>query len=397
MNPELKAELLREAEGMENRLVEIRRDFHRHPELSGEEERTARRVSEILKQIPGISVCEQVYGHGLLAELKGNEPGPTVCLRSDLDALPVCEETGFSYRSERERVMHACGHDFHMTMLLGAAELLSRRRSSLSGTVRFIFEPSEETSPVGGSRGMIAAGALKNADAVFGMHCWPSLPAGVIGFRKGAMMAASDHILVRIKGKAGHAAKPELGRDALIAGASFALAAQSIVSRSIDPLKPLVITFGRMSAGSRYNIIAGECELEGTCRSFDEDTRSLAERRLREILQGVMASSGCEGSLDYERGYDAVINDPEKAAFAEKTAADLFGAEFTAEPAEPSMIAEDFSFYLKNCPGAFCWFGTGKTGDAAPLHSPVFDPEERVLWRGSAFLSGLVLNLSSGD
>lgn len=382
------------AREMEEYLQTLRREFHRRPEVSRQERETSARAAAELRAIGGFEIRENVGGYGIIAELRGERPGKTVALRADMDALQIEEETGLSFRSENRGVMHACGHDNHITMALGAARLLAERRKELAGSVRFIFQPAEELSPEGGSRRMIEAGAMDGVDAVFGLHVWPDLPLGKVSIREGAVMAASDHFTVTIKGKPSHAARPDEGIDALVAGAQFVTAAQTIVSRNSDPTKAIVITIGTLKAGTRYNIVAGECVLEGTCRTFDPAVRDLAERRLSEVLEGICTVSGCRGELNYERGYMAVVNDKKMAAYAARTADRLLG-EGTAVRAEPAMTAEDFSFYLKERPGAFAWIGTTAEGEERwPLHSSHYSPNEGVLWRGAALLAGLALDFN---
>lgn len=379
------------AKEIEEHLKELRREFHRHPETSRREEQTAARVCEELRSIGGFEIREKVKGFGVLADLKGKLPGKTVALRADMDALQIEEETGLSYASENHGVMHACGHDNHITMLLGAARLLAENRENLRGTVRFIFQPAEELSPEGGSRGMIEAGALDGVDGVFGIHVWPDLPLGKIGVKAGPMMAASDHFTVTIEGKSSHAAKPDDGIDALVAGAEFVTACQTIVSRNSDPMKAIVITIGTCKAGTRYNIVAGECVLEGTCRTFDPETRALAQRRLSEVLDGICTMSGCRGVLNYERGYMAVVNDEKMTEYVKQTAEKVLGQGSVVQ-VSPAMTAEDFSFYLDKKPGAFIWLGTTAEGEEVwPLHSCRYNPNEGALWRGAALLAELAL------
>lgn len=381
------------AKAIEPHLSALRQDFHRHPEISGSEKETAARVATELRAIGGLEVTENVGGHGVLAVLTGAKPGKCVALRADMDALQITEETGLGCCSVNPGVMHACGHDNHMTMLLGAARLLAGCKDELCGSVRFIFQPSEELTPNGGSRAMIAAGALDGADAVFGLHVWPELPEGVFGVKAGPLMAASDHITVQIHGKASHAATPQAGIDAVVAGAQFVNAVQPIISRNTDPLKSAVITLGKFHSGTRYNIVAEDCEIEGTCRTFNPEVRDMAQRRLEEVLEGVCKATGTTGTLKYERGYMAVMNDEKMAAYLGARAADLFGKDHAVTIAEPSMCAEDFAFYLAEKPGAFAWLGTAKPqGEAYPLHNSRFDADEAILWRGAALLADLVLH-----
>ncbi len=384
--------IIESAKKIQPYLQEIRRDLHKHPEISNEEKKTAEIIAEELRKMGISDIKENVNGHGIIAEIHGAGDGKIVALRADMDALQIKEETGLPYKSESEGLMHACGHDAHMTMVLGAARLLNEKKDELKGNVRLIFQPAEEITPMGGSRGMIAGGALDNVDAVFGLHVWPDLPLGKVGVKAGPLMAASDHFTVTIKGKPSHAAKPNEGIDALVAGAQYVSAIQTIVSRNADPMKSIVITVGKMNAGTRYNIVAGECVLEGTCRTFAPELRDLAEERLQIVLDGICTLSGCTGVLNYERGYMAVINEPESVEYVSETVKKLFGND-AAVSVEPAMTAEDFSFYLDKKPGAFAWIGTTKEGDTVyPLHNSRYSPDEDVLWRGAALMAELVLD-----
>lgn len=373
-------------------LQEVRRNFHKHPDISHYEKKTADIIYEELKKIGVFEIRKNINGYGIIADLKGKTAGKTVALRADMDALQIEEETNLPYKSENKGVMHACGHDVHMAIVLGAARLLAERKDELCGNVRFIFQPSEEITPEGGSKGMIAEGVLEGVDAIFGMHVWPDLPLGKVGIKAGPLMAASDHFTVTIKGKPSHAAKPNEGIDALIAGTQYVNAIQTIVSRNADPMKSMVITVGKMNAGSRYNIVAGECVLEGTCRTFAPEMRELAEKRLEKILEGICTLSGCTGILKYEKGYMAVINESKSVEYFEKTAKKLYG-DNAVVTVEPAMTAEDFSFYLDKKPGAFAWIGTTAEGEEIyPLHNSHYSPNEDVLWRGAALMAQLVLD-----
>lgn len=382
------------AEELQPHLAELRRDFHAHPETSGNEKETAERIVKELEDIGGYEIRTGVNGTcGVLAEIRGAKPGKTIALRADMDALSVTELTGLPFASVNPGTMHACGHDTHMTMLLGAARLIRRFRDELPGTVRLIFQPAEENSPVGGSRAMIAGGALENADAVYGLHVWPNLPSGVLGVRDDQMMAATDHWSAHIEGASSHGAQPDQGRDALVAGTQYLQVLQTIISRNTDPLKAAVLTVGVFRAGERYNVVPGNCDLEGTVRTYDSDVRDMVERRMGEALEGVCMAMGCKGTLTYERGYCSLQNHAENAAFMRETHAKLFGAENVVTPRYPSMTAEDFAFYVAEKPGAFGWLGTTAEGETVwPLHSSHFAPDESILWKGAALFAQMALD-----
>lgn len=399
-------DILESAKALNERLIKIRREFHKYPEVSGCEKETSQRVAACLKELgyEVYEVSERVGGYGVLAVLRGDlagsgeadAAGRTVALRADMDALQIQELNDVEYKSKNTGVMHACGHDNHMTILLGVAELLAQQKENLNGTVKLIFQPAEELSPVGGSRKMIAEGVLKDVDAIFGLHVWPDLPHGTVGVKAGPLMAASDHFSVTIHGKSSHAAKPDSGIDAVVMGAQFVEAIQNIVSRETSPLKSAVITIGTFHAGTRYNIIAEQCVLEGTCRTLNEDVRANTEKRLQNILDGICLMHGVKGELNYQRGYMAVDNDAEMTEQIKQAAVHLFGAEAVEEIKEPSMCAEDFAFYLKERPGAFVWLGTGTDEQKYPLHNSRFDVDEDILWRGAALLAETALEFLDG-
>lgn len=384
--------LLNSAKELQPYLQNIRRELHQFPEISLQEKNTSEILLRELKKIDGIQIRENVAGYGIIADFYGEKPGKLIALRADMDALQIEEKNDVEWKSKNLGVMHACGHDNHMTMVLGAALLLNKNKSKFSGGVRLIFQPAEELSPNGGAKDMIKAGVLENVDMILGMHVWPDLPLGKIGLKSGALMAASDHFTINIKGKSSHAAKPNEGIDALVAGAQFINQCQTIVSRNTDPMQSIVITIGKMNSGTRYNIVAEECILEGTCRTFSPNIRDLAEKRLETILKGVCISSGCSGTLNYERGYSAVINNEKIIKYIRTTIEDKFKKDDIVN-VEPCMTAEDFSHYLLEKPGALLWIGTTKEGETKyPLHSSYYSPNEEVLWKGSALLAELVLN-----
>lgn len=391
MNP-----IAKEAKELQERLISLRNAFHREPELSNQEAKTAEKILAELREIGGYEIRSNVGGHGILADLNGEKPGKKIALRADMDALPVREETDLPFQSETPGLMHACGHDGHMTCLLGAARLLKRHQKDLRGSVRLIFQPAEEMAPTGGARSMISAGALNDVDAVFGLHVWPNLALGQIGVKPGPQMAASDRFSVRITGAGSHGAMPHLGVDALLAASQFIIAVQSIVSRNTDPLDALVITIGVCHGGTRYNIVPESCYMEGTVRTYTQSVRTQAERRMKQILKGILEATGCTGELEYEYGYDALQNDPAMAEYMLKEIESLFGQKNAVRLERPAMTAEDFAFYLTEKPGAFAWLGTQAPDDPDvwPLHSGRYQSNADALWRGSALLSSLVLDFS---
>lgn len=370
----------------------MRRHIHENPELSGEEVETAAFMAAKLRSF-GIDVQEHVAGTtAVLGTLKGGKPGPVIALRADMDALPMTEETGLPFASNFAGKMHACGHDGHMSILLGAAEVLSQVKDDIPGTVVFICQPSEEKSPVGGAKGLVASGVLDGVDAVYGLHVWPTLPSGKIGVLPGPMMAASDHIRIVLNGKASHAAMPHKGVDTIVAAAQFLTAAQTIISRRVNPLYPAVLTFGKITGGTRYNVVADTVEIEGTCRTYHAEAQDAIEAHLQDTLKGIDAMYGTVSHLDYERGYAAVRNTPQQAAFVAGVAKDCFGPDVLAAVDEPAMTAEDFSGYLQKFDGGFFWLGATKPGDTVyPLHNTHFAVDEACLPVGVELMVSLVL------
>ncbi|MCH4166372.1 MAG: amidohydrolase [Megasphaera sp.] len=379
-------------------VCELRRQLHEHPETSGEEIETAALLAGLFRQM-GMDVEEHVAGgHGVIATLHGNEPGKTIALRADMDALPMAEETGLPFSSHVAGKMHACGHDGHMSIMVGAAKVLNDLRHEFKGTVKFLCQPSEEKSPVGGAKAIVASKALDGIDGIYAIHVWPTLPTGTIGVLPGPMMAASDHISITIHGKSSHAAMPHKGIDAIVLAAQFITAAQTIVSRQINPLYPAVLTFGTIAGGDRYNVVADKVELAGTCRTYQGEAQDMAEAQLQKLLAGLDMVYGTTSELQYERGYAAVVNTPESAAFIAKTAEECFGPAVLAPVREPAMTAEDFSALLNAYGGGFYWLGATKPGEAVyPLHSNHFAVDEAALPIGMELMAALVLKRLQGD
>lgn len=386
------------AESLRARLVEQRRDFHMHPELSNREERTARVVAERLKALGFDEVKTGVGRHGVVALLKGAKPGPVVAVRADMDALPINETLDVPYKSLTPNVKHACGHDVHTTVGLGVAEVLSKMRDDINGTVKFIFQPAEEGPPPGeegGAQLMIKEGALENPRprAIFGLHTEPNLQAGQIGYHSGPAMASSDTFNIVVRGKGAHGAQPHRGVDAVVVAAECVLALQNIRSRRIDPLEPLVITVGTIQGGQRFNVIASEVKMTGTMRTLNNDVRERSLALMRETLQNVTAAYGATYELNLEGSNPVTYNEPTLVEETLPIMRRVVG-EANALAIKPFMPAEDFSLYQKIIPGFYYFLGVGNRakGITAGWHTPEFDVDEESLVVGVKVMSNVVLD-----
>lgn len=375
-----------EVSELAEQLVAWRRDFHRHPEVAFEEERTSAVIKTYLED-QGLSV-RRCAGFGLVGLLEGNPGAKTVALRADMDALPIKEEGGKDYLSLNPEAAHACGHDGHMAILMGAVKLLSRKKDKFSGRVVFLFQPAEERPP-GGARKMIEEGALVGVDAIFGLHLWQPLATGSVGLVKGAMMANSDEFSIVVRGRGGHGSMPHTAVDSILAAAHLVVNVQSIVSRNVDPLKSCVVSFGKVNGGTAFNIIPGEVSLNGTVRSFDKAVQVLAERRLREVAEGTGKTFGASCTVEYSKGFPALVNQPEMADFVNGVAQRVLG-EDRLKKIDPIMGGEDFAYYLQEIPGAFFFFGAGD-GQEFPHHHPAFDLDEKALPQAALLMSNLAL------
>lgn len=370
-----------------NLLLNDRRWLHAHPELSGGEERSAAYIADVLRSI-GLQPTERVGGYGVVAVIEGARPGKCVALRADFDALPVTEQTNLPFASATPGVCHACGHDAHAAMLLGAARVLNDMRSVFSGTVKLIFQPSEENAADSGAKRMIADGVLKQpaVDAIIGQHMNPQFPTGMISVQPGAITAASDRFFITIQGKSSHAAKPELGVDAISIGAQVISALQSIISRNVSPMDSAVITIGKIIGGSSYNSIAETCEMEGTCRNLNPKVRDEMPQRMEQIIRGIAEGMGAKYSFRYIHGYSPVINSQELYQIAHRAAVELVGADHVCTQ-PPALGGEDFCFYTEQVPGIFYRLGCQKEGAPFwPLHNGHFDPDEQSLKIGCRML-----------
>jgi amidohydrolase len=379
-------ELKKETEDLTSRLIAWRRDFHRHPETAFEEHRTS---SVLRKFLEDHDIPVQVMAKtGLRGVLRGKPGGKTVALRADIDALPLKEDGDKEYISENPGATHACGHDGHMAILMGVIELLCRRKKTFRGNVVFLFQPSEERIP-GGAKLMMKEGALEGVDAIFGLHLWQLLATGVVGLVKGAMMAQPDKFTIRIQGKGGHGSMPHQTVDPILVASHLVVNIQSIVSRNVDPLKPVVISLGTIEGGTIYNIIPEKVVLTGTVRSFDADVQELSESRLKEITDATCTAFGATADFQYEKGYPPVVNDKTMVDFVARIAGGIFG-EGKVQKIEPVMGGEDFAYFLQEVPGAFLFFGMGD-GMEFPHHHPAFDIDEKALPRATLLMATLAL------
>jgi amidohydrolase len=362
-----------------DRIIQIRRDLHRIPETAYTEKKTSAYVADDLCSL-GLEVQTGIAQYGMVGLMKTGRPGPTLLIRADMDALPLKEDTGLDFASEHEGTMHACGHDAHMAMVLGAATVLSKIKNELKGNIKFLFQPAEEGP--GGAKPMIEAGVMENpkVDYSIGCHVWPDIQEGTIGVRAGAFMAAMDRFDIKIKGKGGHAAMPHLCADALEVGTQVVNALQRITSRHMDPLQPTVVTVGTFYAGSAFNIIPGEAEMSGTTRTFDPEIWDSWESRLEKVIRGVCESMSVEFELKFSQGYPVTINDESAAEIVGRCAAKVVGEDRVVVPPKV-MGGEDFAYYLQQSKGCFFALGVGREG-AAPIHNPKFDFNEEVMLLG---------------
>jgi hippurate hydrolase len=375
----------REIREMAQWLAEVRHDLHAHPELKFQEHRTAQRVADALEGW-GLETRAGVGRTGVLGLWRSGTAGPFLGLRADMDALPIQEAGDRAHASRTPGIMHACGHDAHVTMLLGAARYLAERGGPARGGVKFIFQPGEEGG--GGARLMVEDGALADPPLarVLALHAWPSLRVGQFGYTCGAALASVDDFVIRILGRGAHAAHPHQARDPILAGTALIQAIQGIVSRSTNPLDSLVVSVTTFHAGTAHNIIPEAAEITGTIRSLREAVREETHEAVRRVARGVAEAHGLEIAVEIHRGYPVLRNDDAVVSFAAGLARDMVGPDNTVElPA--SMGSEDFSYFLERCPGAFLVVGCGRPeGESPMLHTPQFDVDDSMLPFGVEFL-----------
>jgi hippurate hydrolase len=364
-----------------------RHEIHAHPETAFEEHRTSDFVAAKLKSF-GLEVHRGLAGTGVVATLRRGD-GPAIGLRADMDALHIHEKNGFAHKSQNEGKMHACGHDGHTTMLLGAARYLAEA-GRFKGTVHFIFQPAEENE--GGGRKMVEDGLFKlfPVEQVYGMHNWPGMPVGTFAVRSGPMMAAFDIFEVIVRGRGAHAAMPHTGVDPVVTAAQIVTGLQTIASRNTHPVDAAVVSVTQIHAGDTWNVIPAEVVIRGTTRSFKPEVRDSLEPAVRRIAEGIAAAHGATASLRYERRYPPTINTPEATEIAARVASDVVGVSQVERNPTPTMGAEDFAFMLEQKPGCYVWIGNGPSDNERVLHSPHYDFNDEVLPIGASYWARLV-------
>lgn len=409
--PPLSAEIDRLVAAAEPQLIEWRRHLHQHPELSNREVETAKYVAEQLRSL-GLEPQTGIARNGVVALLKGALPGPVVALRADMDGLPVREETDVpfastatgEYQGNQVGVMHACGHDTHVAMLLAAAKVLTQMKDRLPGSVKFIFQPAEEGAPAGedpaGAEAMIAAGVMQSpkVDAVFGLHVFANVPTGTLTYRSGPLMAASDRFEIVVKGRQTHGATPWRGIDPIVVGSQIVMGLQTIVSRGVDiTALPAIVTVGQFDAGVRNNIIPDSATLIGTIRTFDDAVQADIHAKVRRIAEGIAAAAGTTAQVVITKGYPVTSNDPALTARMLPTLERV--APGAVRQSELITGAEDFTYYQRQAPGVFVFLGItppAQVGKAPQNHSPLFVVDEKALPTGVRTLAHLAVDYLSG-
>lgn len=372
--------LLEKMDNLEEELINLYHIFHSNPELSNEEFETTDMIKKLLKEVD-IDIINTDLKTGLIAEIKGNPNGPVIALRCDIDALPIKEETSLSYKSKNIGKMHACGHDFHMATIIGAAYLIKKNQHDLRGTVKFIFEPSEESA--NGAKKIIETGALEDVEVIFGLHNVPNLDVGIMGIKSGAMTAAVDRFEIKIFGIGSHAAKPEKSVDPIIISSNIINSLQTIVSRNISPMNEALLSITHIESGNCWNIIPDYSYMEGTVRTLDSETRKLIPSRMKNIINGIAQSFGGQAEFIWHSGHPATTNNKEWVEIA----GDI-GKRLGYKVTENSMglEGEDFAYYQENIPGAFIIFGIGKN---YAHHHPKFSINENSIISCSRYFANL--------
>jgi len=382
-------------------LTALRRELHQHPELSHQEERTARRVAEYLGDL-GLEVRTGVAGHGVVGVLTGARPGRAVAWRADMDALPLTEKVKVPWRSKVPGVMHACGHDFHVSIALAAARLLSGLKEQLAGRYVFIFQPAEEGPPQGemsGARGMVEAGVLDDppVSAICALHVAPNLEAGHLRYGSDAVMAGADHLTLTVTGKSAHGATPHRGVDPILAAALLLTQVQAFLAQRLDPRAPKVLTFGKIEGGNRFNILADAVRLEGSLRYLQDSVRQEVLTGLKRLFDGLSRATGAEIALSADHIYPILRNDPQLSERAVPLLKTLVGPQ-RLKSLQPAMGSEDFSYFAARVPAFYFFLGVRPPGvRAQALHSPLFNPDEAALPWGLTAAAGLLAALGEPE
>jgi amidohydrolase len=368
------------SEALAPRLIEIRRHLHSHPELSGQEYQTAAYVAGVLSSC-GIAVQEAIGKTGVIGELVGRTDDRLVAIRTDMDALPIQERTSLEFTSRQPGIMHACGHDVHTTVGLGTAMVLSQLGEELPGNTRFLFQPAEEIAQ--GASWMVKDGAMNDVSAIFSLHVFPSIPAGSVGIRYGALTAAADDLEILIMGESGHGARPHEAVDAIWIASQVITTLQQAISRTQNPLRPMVLTIGQISGGRAPNVIADQVRLTGTVRSLHPDTHANLPEWIEKIVANICNTYGATYQINYRRGVPSVQNDLALTQLLEGSAKEAWGSDRVLILPEPSLGAEDFSIYLQHAPGTMFRLGVGfKDKPNHPLHHPQFEVDETAIVTG---------------
>ncbi|MEO0835479.1 MAG: M20 family metallopeptidase [Cyanobacteria bacterium J06642_3] len=375
------AEIKNTAEKFVPRLIEIRRHLHAHPELSGQEHQTSAYIAGVLSSC-GVGVKEAVGKTGIVGELAGSgEDDRILAIRTDMDALPIQERVPLGFASAKPGVMHACGHDVHATLGMGTAMVLSQLSAHLPGTIRFLFQPAEEIAQ--GARWMVKDGAIEGVNAIYGVHVFPSISAGHIGIRYGALTSAADELEIIIQGESGHGARPHQAIDAIWIASQVITSLQQAISRTQNPLHPIVLSIGKIEGGRAHNVIADRVQMMGTVRSLHSESHANLPQWITNIVQGVCQTYGAKCQVDYRRGVPSVYNDEALTQIIESATREAWGDDSVEILSEPSLGAEDFSIYLDNIPGCMFRLGVGHHNKLNyPLHHPLFDIDEDAILTG---------------
>ncbi|WP_461207468.1 M20 metallopeptidase family protein [Clostridium sp. DL1XJH146] len=388
--------IMEKATEIKDELISIRRDIHAHPEVGLQEIRTTGILAEKLEKL-GLDVRTNVGVTGIVATLKGDYPGKTILMRADMDCLEMTELNDVEYKSQNPGKMHACGHDAHTTWLLGSAMILSQMKDKLHGNVKFCFQPAEETA--GGADRMIKDGALENpkVDAAIGAHVWPTIAAGKIGVKSGSLMAAPDMFTLKILGKGGHAAIPNISIDPIAIASEIYTAFQTIISRKSDPLEPVVLSVTMFNAGTAHNIIPDEAQLSGSVRTLTNEMREWVPKKMEQIVKGITEAHGATYEFNYTPYYPPVINDVEMTNLVRESSIELLGEDNVVEIPKPTMGGEDFSYFAQKVPATFFQVGTYNEEKNAiySLHNPHFNIDEDILYKASAVMSIAAVNYLS--